>query len=272
MMQFIVHQLVSFNMTRRLSIFFLVLMLTGCASTADDSSLATSTATITPSPSPSIVWFPPSVTPPPQALTTQIPTPEQNPGIGTVSLSDDFSSPDLWDIAASEEGSAAISENQLTLAVGPGVPIISLRKGLILSDFYAELTARPSLCRGQDEYGLLVRASEVAYYRLALICNGTLRLDRVTRHSHQILQPAIPSGDVPNGAPGEVRMGVWAVGSDLRFFLNGRYQFSVNDKNYPSGTLGVFAHSVADTPVAVTFSDLTIYNVNYQAPTKTPAP
>jgi len=272
MMQFILHQLVSFDMTRRLTIFFIALILTGCAGTVEDLSLATPTATITPSPSPTIVWFPPSATLPPQALTTQMPTPEQNPGIGAVSLSDDFSSPNLWDVAASDEGSAAVSENQLTLAAGPGVYIISLRKGLILNDFYAELTARPSLCRDQDEYGLLVRASAAAYYRLALICNGTLRLDRVTSHSHQILQPAIPSGDVPNGAPGEVRMGVWAVGSDLRFFLNGHYQFSVNDKNYPSGTLGVFAHSLADTPVAITFSDLTIYDVNYQAPTKTPTP
>ena len=147
-----------------------------------------------------------------------------------------------------------------------------MRKELVLTNFYAELTARPSLCRDQDEYGLLVRASAVAYYRLALMCDGTLRLDRVTRHSHQILQSAVPSGDVPTGAPGEVRMGVWAVGSDLRFFLNGRYQFSVNDKNYPSGTIGVFVHSVADTPVAVTFSNLTIYDVNYSLPTKTPHP
>ncbi len=235
-------------------------------------SSSNSTATETPLPSPTLVWFPPSATPTPQALVTQIPTPEQKPGIGAISLTDDFSSPDLWNIASSDEGSAAINDNHLTLAVGPGVYIFSLRKELILNDFYAELTASPSLCKGQDEYGLLVRASAIAYYRLALMCNGTLRLDRVNPSSHQLLLSAIPSGDVPTGAPGEVRMGVWAVGSDLRFFLNGRYQFGVNDKNYPSGTIGVFAHSVADTPVAVTFSNLTVYDVNYSPPTKTPRP
>ena len=247
-------------------------MLTGCANAENDSLLIDSTATETPLPSPTLVWFPPSATPTPQALVTQIPTPEQKPGIGAISLTDDFSSPDLWNIASSDEGSAAINDNHLTLAVGPGVYIFSLRKELVLNDFYAELTADPSLCKGQDEYGLLVRASAIAYYRLALMCNGTLRLDRVNPSSHQLLLSAIPSGDVPTGAPGEVRMGVWAVGSDLRFFLNGRYQFGVNDKNYPSGTIGVFAHSVADTPVAVTFSDLTVYDVNYSPPTKTPRP
>ena len=247
-------------------------MLTGCASAANDSLLIDSTATETPLPSPTIVWFPPSATPSPQALMTQIPTPEQKPGVGTIILTDDFSSPDLWNIASSDEGSAAISDNHLTLAVGPSLYIVSLRKELILNDFYAELTASPSLCKGQDEYGFLVRASAVAYYRLVLICNGTLRLDRVSGNSRQILQPAVPSSDVPTGAPAEVRMGVWAVGSDLRFFLNGRYQFSMNDRNYSSGTIGAFAHSVADTPVAVTFSNLTVYDVNYSSPTKTPRP
>jgi hypothetical protein len=259
-------------MNRILLIFLSALMLTGCASAANDSLLIDSTATETPLPSPTIVWFPPSATPPPQALATQIPTPEQKPGIGAVTLTDDFSSPDLWNPASSNEGSAIISDNRLTLAVSLGSSIFRIREDLVVSDFYAELTASPSLCRGEDEYGLLVRASAAAYYRLVLICNGTLRLDRVSGNSRQILQPAIPSSDVPTGAPAEVRMGVWAVGSDLRFFLNGHYQFSLNDRNYPSGTIGAFAHSVADTPVAVTFSNLTVYDVNYSPPTKTPRP
>jgi hypothetical protein len=270
---FIVQQLVSLSMTRRLIIFLLVLTLAGCVALPDTPLPIDSTATIVPlPPSPTIVWFPPSATALPQTLATQISTPEQKPGIGDITLTDDFSSPDLWNPASSNYGSAIISDNHLTLAVPPGSSILRIRGDLILSDFYAELTADPSLCKGRDEYGLLVRASAVAYYRLSLICNGTLRLDRVSTNSHQILQSPILSGDVPTGAPGEVRMGVWAFGSDLRFFLNGRYQFSVNDKNYPSGTIGVFAHSLADTPVAVTFSDLTVYDVNYSPPTKTPHP
>jgi len=259
-------------MNRILFILLFAMALTGCASAADESLIVDSTTTETPLPSPTIVWFAPSATLPPQALATQISTPEQKPGVGAISLTDDFSSPELWNPASSDEGSAIINNNHLTLAVPHGSSIFRIRSDLTLSDFYAELTASPSLCKGQDEYGLLVRASAIAYYRLVLMCNGTLRLDRVSTNSHELLQPAIPSGDVPTGAPGEVRMGVWAVGTDLRFFLNGRYQFGVNDKNYPSGTIGVFTHSVADTPVAVTFSDLTVYDVNYSPPTKTPRP
>jgi len=259
-------------MNRILLILLLASILAGCAGEADDSLLVDSTTTALPTPTPTIVWFPPSATPPPTELALQTSTPEQKPGVGSVSLTDDFSLPDLWNPASSNDGSAIIGDNHLTLAVSPGSSIFRIREGLVVGDFYAELTASPSLCRGQDEYGLLVRASAVAYYRLVLICDGTLRLDRVSGNTRQILLPAISSGDVPTGAPGEVRMGVWAVGSDLRFFLNDHYQFRASDRNYLSGTIGAFAHAVADTPVAVTFSDLTIYDVNYSPPTKTPQP
>ncbi len=257
-------------MNRNFLIFLLALILTGCAGEVNDPLLVDATATSTPLPTPSIVWFPPSATPPPTQFAPLTPTPEQKPGVGSISLTDDFSSPDLWNPASSNEGSAIVSDNHLTLAVPPGSSIFRLRENLVVGDFYAELTASPNLCRGQDEYGLLVRASVIAYYRLVLTCDGSLRLDRVSGKSRQILLPAIPSGDVPTGTPGEVRVGVWAFGPDLRFFLNGHYQFSVKDGNYLSGTIGAFAHSVADTPVAVTFSDLTVYDVNYSPPTKTP--
>jgi hypothetical protein len=58
----------------------------------------------------------------------------------------------------------------------------------------------------------------------------------------------------------------------MRFFLNGRYQFSVSDRNYLSGTLGVFARSLGDTPVTVTFSDLVVSEVTYIPATRTPLP
>jgi hypothetical protein len=62
------------------------------------------------------------------------------------------------------------------------------------------------------------------------------------------------------------------VGNEMRLFLNGRYQFTVVDPSFPTGALGVFVRSTAETPVTVTFSDLTVYEVNYTLPTKTPIP
>jgi hypothetical protein len=97
-------------------------------------------------------------------------------------------------------------------------------------------------------------------------------LDRWSVKTPHLLQPAAPSSDVPPGAPAEVRLGLWAVGPEFHFFLNDRYQFSVIDKNYRTGMLGVFAASTGTTPVTVTFSDMVVYDVTYSLPTTTPMP
>jgi hypothetical protein len=229
-------------------------------------------ATATPLLTPTRIWFPATTTPSPQPITTQVATPEWLVGLKDIILIDDFSKPIDWDTATSNQGSASISRQRLTLAVQPGFYLISLQHNLVVGDFYAEITARPSLCRGTDEYGLLVRANSFAYYRFSLTCDGMVHADRISVRELHILHPAVRSGDAPPGAPGEVRIGVWAANSELRLFLNGRYQFSINDQNLASGTVGVFAHAAGDTPVTVTFSDLVVQAVDFQPPAATPTP
>ena len=232
---------------------------------------ATPPPTETATPTETIVWFPPSATATQLSVATFTGTPDMNPGIGTLTLEDDFSEEDVWDIATSDSGSASIHRNRLTLAVQPGYYLASMRRELPLSDFYAEITARPSLCRGEDNYGLVVRGVGSSFYRFVLACNGMIRAERISGGTRQPLQEPVPSGDAP-GAPGEVRMGIWAVGSEMRLFLNGRYQFTVVEPTFPSGALGVFVRSTGETPVTVTFSDLAVYDVDYTLPTKTPIP
>ena len=73
-----------------------------------------------------------------------------SPGIGRIILEEDFSDDSLWDIAVSDDASASISRSRLTLVARSGFYLASMRRELPLSDFYAEITARPSLCRGED--------------------------------------------------------------------------------------------------------------------------
>jgi hypothetical protein len=226
-------------------------------------------ATETAHPTETIVWFPPSPTPTLIAVPTYTGTPEMSPGIGRVTLEDDFSDEDVWDTAVSDSGSASINRNRLTLAVQPGYYLASMLREHPFSDFYAEITARPSLCRGEDNYGLVVRGVGSSFYRFVLACNGQIRAERISGGTRLPIHEPVPSGDAP-AAPGEVRIGVWAVGSEMRLFLNGRYQFSVTEGTFSSGALGVFVRSAGDTPVTVTFSDLSVYEVDYISPTKTP--
>ena len=253
----------------------LALMFSLMACLALDSTLPTATplptATQTPPQTPTIVWFPASPTPTQLVFPTYTAMPEMNPGIGSVTLSDDFSDDSAWDTGVSNRGSAAISRNRLTLAAEPGAYLESLRREMTFGNFYAEITARPSLCRRDDSYGILVRGIGLNYYRFILSCNSQVSSERVNAGVKLSIQEPVTSGDAPPGAPGEVRIGVWAVGSDIRLFLNGRYQFSINDKSFPSGALGVFVRS-ADNPMSVTFSDLKVYDVDYIPPTRTPMP
>jgi hypothetical protein len=250
------------------------LTLSGCVGVAEtqDQNIVTTTG-ISPSPSATIIWFPPSATPLSHILPLKEATPEQKPGLGGVILRDNFSSPADWNTAVSDQAAVDISNHQMSIAVQPGIYAVSLRQKIIFGDFYLEITARPSLCRASDQYGLLFRApNNVAYYRFVLSCAGTVSFDRWSVKTPHLLQPAISSGDVPPGAPGEVRLGVWADGPEFHLFLNDHFQFSVLDKNYRTGSVGVFAVSTGATPVTVAFSDLAVYDVVYSLPTTTPLP
>ena len=101
-------------------------------------------------------------------MPTVQPTADKKPGVGDIVLSDDFSSPADWNTAVADQASVAVTEGGLTIAAQPGIaPIASFRQGQVFSDMYVEVTARPSLCRGPDAYGLVFRApNNVAYYRL----------------------------------------------------------------------------------------------------------
>ena len=169
-----------------------------------------------------------------------------------------------------DHGSAVITRNRLTLAVQPGYYLSSMRRELPLSDFYAEITARPSLCRGEDNYGLIIRGVGSSFYRFLLNCSGMVWAERITGGTKLRIHEPVPSGDAPPGAPGEVRIGMWAVGSEMRLFLNDRFQFSVTEPTFPIGAIGVFVRSNGETPATILFSDLEVYDVDYTPPTKTP--
>ena len=244
-----------------------LLWLPACApgiSSPEVASTLTATATLSsPTASPTVVWFPPTSTFTPFPTRALTPTPDQRPGLGEVLLVDDFTNPDDWELARTTDGNIAIGKNELTIAIAsPKTSLISVRRGLVLADFYAEITASPSLCRGLDEYGLLLRVSEKRdYYRFSLSCDGQARLDRVVGQQATSPQPWVPSGAIPPGAPSRSPLAVWEVGAEMRFFDNDEYLFTVRDPLLPSGTLGVFARSTSDMAVTVNFSELVIRNI-----------
>lgn len=225
--------------------------------------LASDSPTPAASLTPTIVWFPPTATP--TAFPTPIitPTEDMHPKLGRILLEDDFSSQSGWTLTQSQAGSIAYGQDELTIAIGEtNAYLLSVREEPIFTDFYLELTAESSLCTGLDEYGVLFRVSPtIDYYRFSLSCDGQVRLDRVSGGQASSPQPWMLSGAVPPGAPSSSRLGISAVGAELRFFVNGQYQFSVTEPLLTSGGVGVFARSTNKRAVTVNFSNLIVSEV-----------
>jgi hypothetical protein len=247
-----------------LLVFFL---LTACV-TIEAPEVATpspvATTTQTPTFTPTVDWFPATATATLRPTKVLSPTPDQRPRLGENLLSDDFSDPDIWALARTAEGSIALGKNELTIAIaGEKSYLYSVRREPLLGNFYAEITASPTLCRGQDEFGFLLRVSENNdYYRFALSCDGQAKVSRVVNRETTTPQPWMPSGAIPPGAPSTSRLAVWLQGSEMRFFANDEYLFTVRDPLITSGNIGVFARSTGDLPVTVNFSDLVVKKIN----------
>jgi len=219
---------------------------------------ATSTATK--------VWFPPTPT------FTQFPTPtdiitttnEIKPQYGEIILSDDFSDPSKWTQTRGKIGSTSVTNNELTIALNneERAYLFSLRSEPLFTDFYAEVTASPSICRGQDEYGVLFRVTpSFDFYRFSLSCDGQTRLDKYYRGTASSPQPPIYSSEVPPGAPSMSKLGIWVSGKDMQFFINDVFQFSIKDPSIEKGSIGFFARSAGGGAVTINFSNLQIYNI-----------
>ncbi len=260
----------------------LLVFLTACSGLFPAPTLTPTPVPGTETPTPTILWFPPTNTPATFPTRTILSTPEQRPGLGELLFTDSFDSragtgttqqPDLWSTSVAAWASATVTRNRLILSIsgqGP-VSIASLRSQPTLGNFYAEATVKLSLCGSKDQFGMIFRAAPGDnYYRFAVRCDGQARPERVLSGSNSPLLDWQSSGDAPIAAPAEVKLGVWTLGSEMRFFLNDHYQFTVRDPLLPAGTLGFFVYASGATPITASFSDLAVYSVYYTSPTPSP--
>jgi hypothetical protein len=232
----------------------------------------TATPSITPTLTP--VWFPPTETPTPVPSLTLRPTEDFRPGIQAATLMDDFSKGG-WQTYKTEAGQAAFGKNELTLAISLARGLISsLRASPLPGDSYLEITATPNLCQKADIFGLYLRAASPGDgYRLLITCAGMLRMERLKNQELVVLQDWQPGVGILPGGMLPLRLGIWANGKELRVFINDQYQFSTRDPVWTEGMLGVYARAASDSPLTVSFSDLSVSPLDpARIPTLTPQP
>lgn len=236
-----------------------LLLLAACAPA--EPSAPTETSLPTASPTATIDWFPATATHTPTATAEPSPTPNLHPGVGALLLSEDFADDEYWDTSQSDNSSALVANGRLTLRtqLANGL-VLSARNEVAYRDFYAEITASPSICDGEDEYGLVVRNNSSGnHYRFALSCDGRAKVDRFHNGSLVIHESWVTSLVVPAVAPSVSRIAVWASGSQLRFFVNDTLIFTTSDPILFVGRLGVFIRQDGSGTQSVSFSDLQVW-------------
>jgi hypothetical protein len=202
------------------------------------------------------------------------PTVDQRPALGETVLTDRFADPAAWQTFETTGGSAKIGKNALTLAAPElFASLVSLRRGPLPDDFFLEITAATSLCRGKDTYGVLFRSDGGAsHYRLIVSCDGFLRVERWRSGEVAVVQDWTPSGQIPAAGPQSLRLGVWMAGSDLRVFVNDVFQFAARDPLLFGQQVGVFLRSTGANAVSVTFTDLAVRRLQGYVASPVPSP
>ena len=248
---------------RIIRLFPLTLFIAACG-LQPPTPLPTLTPTLTQIPTATIEWFPATETPTVVPTLPRTPTPDLHPGLGTIVLEDDFSTDEDWFLPSIENTSAAIANQHLTLVVArPDYILFTNRKEPLLKDFYAEITASPNLCSGEDEYGIMVRTSlNLEHFRFVISCDGRAKVVRASRNDARVVVPWENIGVLPSLTPGTSRLAVWAYGEEIRFFINDKYIFSVRDTVLLEGTLGVFVRTTGDETISVNFSDLVVRGIS----------
>lgn len=235
-----------------------------------------STATITTTATPTIIWFPATATPTRLPTQPPVPTPERKPTLGRTILEDDFSDKSLWQTSRDETGSVAYGKNELTIAIAKPEGVLSSLSEVELPDrHYLEINVNPSLCRGEDSFGILIRVTDPqVYYRLSINCMGQIKFDLIRKGTATALTDWIPSGQVLPGPMLELKLGVWSGETALAIYINDVHQFTISHPGLKNGNIGVFARSKGENALTVNFSELVVYQINTEPaipqPTVTP--
>ena len=240
-----------------------LLLVTGCmpTETIPMEELFSPTPSLTTTPT--VIWFPATATPTTAVIPTATPNPAANPSYGSALFSDNFSSSGVWQDAQNANGIISVGNDSITLAVkAEKGSLFTLRSNTIVSDFYLETTVkRVALCRDTDQYGVLFRAQdEQNFYRLMVNCQGMVAVQQVAGSTPSFLMDWVSSSDATQWKP--FTLGVWAKGQTIRIYINDHLQGEITRNTFRSGGVGYFAKAAADTPLTVSFSDLTVYELN----------
>ncbi|MGD8603966.1 MAG: SdrD B-like domain-containing protein [Anaerolineales bacterium] len=119
-----------------------------------------------------------------------------------------------------------------------------------VDDFYLEVEAEPGDCSGLDNFGLVARVgTDGGYYGYlaGVACNGQLSLRWWTGVDYVMLAGWRPHEVLTDWDGGPIRIGLWAEGDTLKFYINNQLVAEIEDDRQLSGLFGLYIGSY-ETP------------------------
>jgi len=181
-------------------------------------------------------------------------TADTRPGVGRSVI---FPTPSttrrFGNTAGSDDASAILTNSRLVLSItqpGP-LAIASLRNQSIAGDFYAEAHGKYQPVQRHRPVRDALSAPQAAgiIFASCSTATGRKRLERVRGGVTYPLLGWLPAMTHPWEAPAQIKLGVWAVGREMRLFLNETYQFSLTDPVFSAGTSGFSPMRMARAPL-----------------------
>jgi hypothetical protein len=247
-----------------LILVLVLFMLAACMITPEQTSfeaLFSPTPTLTPTAT--IVWFPVTSTPDTKIVFTSTPDVSELPGFTDLIFDDGGVVTEHWMSGSEANGTITVGQNSITLAVdGPKGALTTFRKDTLLYNFYFESVMTTSLCKNDDQMGVLFRVNgSMSYYRFSISCSGKISLQQVVGGAPTTLMDWVFTNQLQQGLNKSVKIGVWVNGKELKIYLNDQLQMEVTNNTFYSGGIGFFAKASGDSPVSVNFSGIKVYQV-----------
>ena len=222
----------------------------------------TPTATNTPLPTvPTMAPFPTATLKPPSA-------PERNPNdpalrLGNPDWTDTFDDSANWTEFSGKNSQIEIAGGQLryTIFEASAAPTWTVSWPQ-MSNFYLEVQAQmPPACNGKDRLGLIFRAPDPSSgYRYEISCDGQYRVLVFDENGASVIVAWASSEALLTGPNQINRLGVWADGKVLSFYINGVAVAGLEHNDYRSGTFGFSVTAEETNNFTAAFDDLQFWS------------
>jgi hypothetical protein len=226
------------------------------------------TGTASPSETPEV-----SETPTPTTEMTHTPTPVgtsvgQDPNLpaGNPTWKDPFDSGGNWPLYEDDHVRFEVKEGEAVLtAFNPDFYEGWMLSWPGLSDFYLEGTFDSGNCSGRDRYGLVARSSAPADayvgYLFGVTCNGRYSLRTWDGEEFDDVIPWTSSGLLQSGSGKTQRLGLWAKGTRLILYVDGKKLAEIQDSTYSSGKFGLFVGSVETDDLQIKVDEIAYWSL-----------